>query len=192
MEIQCECGKFRAQLTQFPKNTPGRIVCYCRDCQAFLNYLKRTDLMDQNGGTEIIPAYPADLKIVEGQEQLKCLRLSPKGMFRFYSNCCQTPIANTDAQRPWIGVHRRMYTVLDATKPEKTLGEVKSRFMGQEAIGTPPKGTPLKFDFKTITTIMPYIFKGLILGKAKPSPFFKNGQAIVDPMVLTSEERLKI
>ena len=81
MEIQCDCGKFRAELTEFPNNTPGRLVCYCDDCQAFLNYIKRSELMDQNGGSEIIPAYPADIQIIAGKDFVQCVRLHSKGMF---------------------------------------------------------------------------------------------------------------
>ena len=192
MEIQCECGKFRAELTQFPKNTPGRLKCYCNDCQAFLHYLKRVDLLDENGGAEIIPAYPADIKLIAGKDLVKCLRLSPTGMFRFFTSCCNTPIANTDPKRPWAGIHRRMYTVKDPNRLDKELGPVKSSIMGKDAKGTPPPGTPQKYDLNGFVTVMPYILKGILLGKSKPSPFFENGQSIVLPKVLTTEERTKL
>lgn len=192
MEIQCECGNFRAELTQFPKNTPGRLRCYCDDCQAFLHYLKRTDLLDENGGTEIIPAYPADIKLIAGKDQVKCVRLSPTGMFRFFTTCCNTPVANTDPKRPWAGINRRMYTVKDPHRLDKELGPVRSSIMGKYAKGTPPPGTPQKFDFKGVALVMPYLIKGMLLGKSKPSPFFENSEAISAPKILTSEERSKI
>ena len=189
MEIQCECGKFRAELTRFPMNTPGRLKCYCDDCQAFLHYLKRDDLLDQNGGTEIIPVYPADIKITAGKEFVKCVRLSPTGMYRFSTACCNTPIANTVPKRPWAGFHRRMFTVKDPTKLDKELGPIKSSVMGKFAKGTPPAGTPKTFDFKGMKLVFPYIIKGMLLGKSRHSPFFENGEAIVAPKVLTSDER---
>ncbi len=192
MEIQCDCGKFRAELTQFPKNTPGRLICYCDDCQAFLHYLKRPELLDENGGTEIIPAYPADIKIIAAQDVVKCVRLHPQGMYRFFTSCCLTPIANTDPTRPWAGINRRMYITKDSTILDRELGPVKSSIMGKYAKGTPPVGTPQTFDFKGMITVLPFIIKGKILGKAKHSPFFNNGEAIVAPIVLTAEERSKI
>jgi len=192
MQIQCDCGKFRAELTQFPKNTPGRLICYCDDCQAFLHYLKRSDLLDENGGTEIIPAYPADIKIVAGKDVVKCVRLHSKGMYRFFTSCCLTPIANTDPMRPWAGINQRMYVTKDPTLLARELGPVKARIMGKYAKGTPPAGTPQTFDFKGMVTVMPFIIKGKLLGKAKHSPFFDNGEAIVVPKVLTAEERSKI
>jgi hypothetical protein len=187
MEIQCECGKFRAELTKFPKNTPGRLKCYCDDCQSYLHYLKRADLLDENGGTEIIPNYPADIKILTGKELLKCTRLVPNGMFRFSTTCCNTPIVNTDSKRPWAGVHRR--TFKDPSKLDQALGPVKSSIMGKYAKGTPPKGTPQKFDFKGVMMVVPYILKGSLLGKSKPSPFFENGEAIVPPEMLSPDDR---
>jgi hypothetical protein len=51
------------------------------------------------------------------------------------------------------------------------------------------KRTPQTFDFKGMVSVMPFIIKGKFLGKAKPSPFFENGEAIVTPKVLTAEER---
>ena len=189
MEIQCECGKFRAELTQFPRYTPGRLKCYCDDCQAFLNYLNRSDLLDENGGTEIIPAYPADIKLISGKDVIKCTRILPNGMFRFSTTCCNTPIANTDPNRPWAGIHRRMYTVKDPSRLDKELGPVKASVMGKFAKGNPPPGTPQRFNFKGMITVMPHILRGVLLGKAKPSPFFENGKSIVEPKVLTSEER---
>jgi hypothetical protein len=188
MEIQCECGKFRAELTRFPRNTPGRLKCYCDDCQAFLHYLKRADLLDQNGGSEVIPSYPADVKLIAGKELVKCMRLSTTGMYRFSTACCNTPIANTDPKRAWVGFHRSMFTAKDPNLLDKALGPVKCSIMGKHAKGTPPAGTPQTFDLKGMTIVMPYILKGIILGKAKPSPFFENGQAVVTPTVLTSEE----
>jgi hypothetical protein len=185
MQIQCECGKFRAELTNFPKSTPGRLVCYCDDCQSYLHYLKRADLLDVHGGTEIIPNYPADVKIVAGKELVKCTRVKPDGMFRFSTSCCNTPIANTQPGRPWAGFHRRMFS----KAVEDSLGPVKSSIMGKYAKGTPPPRTPQTFDFKGMKLVLPYILKGILLGKAKHSPFFANGEAIVPPEVLSADER---
>ena len=195
MEIQCECGKFRAKLKAFPDSTPGRLVCYCDDCQQYLRYLKRTDLLDANGGTEVIPAYPADVEILCGREYLRCIRLSPRGTFRFFASCCNTPIANTRPGEPWAGFLRFVYTAGgDARKLDQVLGPVRSRIMGRYAQGTPPVGTPEKFNLKAFLTVMPFMLKGKLLGKTRPSPFFaENGAtAIAVPHVLSEAERLAV
>lgn len=191
MEIQCECGKFRAKLKAFPKNTPGRLVCYCDDCQLYLSHIRRSDLLDASGGTEVIPAYPADVEILGGWEYLKCTRLSQNGLFRFSTSCCNTPVANTRPKIPWIGFLRCVYTATDANKLDQALGPVRSRIMGRYAKGTPPAGTPAKFNLKAFVTVLPFMLKGKLFKKFKPSPFFaENGVTpIVPPYVLSEAER---
>ncbi len=191
MEIQCECGNFRAELTKFPQATPGRLRCYCDDCQSYLHFLQRTDLLDANGGTEIIPAYPSDIKILQGKEHLKCTRLSPAGMYRFSTTCCNTPIANTSPRRPWAGILRRAYTTRDPHKLDQSLGEVRASIMGKFAHGTPPKGTPQTFNLKGFIGVIPFILKGRLLGRHQPSPFFEGDTPVVTPHVLSKEERQK-
>lgn len=187
MKIQCECGAFSARLKAFPKDTPGRLVCYCDDCQSYAHHLKRADLLDENGGTEVIPAYPSDVEILSGQEHLQCARLSPNGTLRFYASCCNTPIVNTAANRPWAGFFRAVYAADDVD----ILGAVRSRVMGRYAKGTPPAGTPKTFDFKALRSVLPFMVKGKLFGKSRPSPFIAADGVtpIVSPVVLSKAER---
>ena len=186
MDVQCECGNFRAKLQAFPRHTPGRLVCYCDDCQAYLRHLGRTDLLDENGGTEVVPAYPADVQILSGPEHLKCTRLSSKGLFRFSTSCCNTPIVNTKPGRPWAGFFRCVYTFKHARELDQQLGPVRSRIMGLYAQGEPPAGTPSKFNFNAFLAVMPFMLKGTLLGKSKPSPFFESDGVtpIVEPQLV--------
>lgn len=187
MQIQCECGKFRAELTQLPKNTVGRSICYCDDCQAYLHHLGRADLLDSAGGTEIIPVYPSEYKIISGKEFLTCTMLSPKGMHRWSTTCCNTPVGNTRPKFPWVGVIHRAFTVNDANSLEKTLGPIKSRIQGKFAKGIPPQGTSNKFTFKDFRAVIPFILKGFLTGKVKGSPFFETDglTPIAKPKILS-------
>jgi hypothetical protein len=189
MQIQCECGKVKMELTHFPKNTPGRLVCYCDDCQVFMHSLGRADLLDQAGGTEVVSVYPAEAKIISGTEFLKCTRLSPNGTYRWWSSCCKTPLGNTHPKRPWLGIPHRAYNANDPKFLEKTFGPVKGRIMGKFARATPPQGTPSKIGFREILAVLPFMFKGKLLGKNSGSPFFhKNGSPIIESMVLNQSE----
>lgn len=193
MQIRCECGEFRAELTGFPKNTPGRLACYCNDCQAYLHYLKRSDLLDSAGGTEVVPVYPSEFKFVSGVEHLRCTRLSPNGLHRWSTACCNTPIANTRPGFPWVGILHRPYNVVDPRFLEKTLGQIRSRIHGRFASATPPEGTSDKIRFRDALVVMPFLLKGFLLGKQKSSPFFKpDGSPIVEPQVVPREERERI
>ena len=194
MKIQCECGQFQAEILNFPANTPGRCVCYCDDCQTYLHYLGRSDLLDSAGGTEVIPVYPSDFKFLSGEKNLKITRLSPKGMFRFSTTCCNTPIANTTTSMPWAGVIDRAFKVKDTHLLEKQLGPVRSRVMGKFAVGPLPENASKTMGFKDAKVVMPFLLKGFLLGRKKPSPFFKDdGQTpITEPKILSLDERKSI
>ena len=194
MLIKCDCGKFQAELTQFPRATPGRCVCYCDDCQIFQHHIGRADLLDKNGGTEIIPVYPVDMKIISGEKNLKGIRLSPKGLYRWTTSCCNTPVANVKPGFPWIGL---MSPVFNSVKPgilQSLLGNIKSRIQGKFAKGEPPQGTSGTLSLNDFFVVFPFVMKGFLLRKAKVSPFFNGDSAtpIAPVEVLSASEFEKL
>ncbi len=191
LELKCDCEKFVCQIQHFPEQALGRIYCYCDDCQSYLHYLKRPELLDAAGGTELCPVYPKNFKIVAGSGELVCTRLKAKGLFRWSVKCCNTPIANTIPGFPWIGLYHRMYQRTDPKFLETKTGPAKVRILGRFATSTPPAGTSQKATLKDILAIAPYVLRGLISGKGKGSPFFLQGTKtpVVEPYVLSSEER---
>jgi len=172
MKIQCDCGKFKAKLAEFPKNSPGRVVCYCDDCQSFLQKIQREELLDPHGGTELVPVYPCDMEFTQGAEYLKCYKLSPKGLSRWATDCCGSPIANTRAHFPWVGIFHRAFTREDPDYLQK-LGPIRSRIMGKYAKSKPPFKVPEKMGFKVLYSVMPFILKGKIFKKDKNSQFYE-------------------
>ncbi|MBL7555217.1 MAG: hypothetical protein JNM24_05285 [Bdellovibrionaceae bacterium] len=191
MNVQCQCGQVKAHIKNFPHQSPGRLVCYCDDCQSYLHYLKKNDLLDANGGTEIVPVYPVNFQFTQGQDLVRGIRLSPKGLYRWYASCCQTPIANTQAKMPWIGMLSSMLPYKSETERTQALGNVKSRVMGAFALGQPPADASSKFKPKDFLSVVPFILKGLVTGKNKNHPFFKlpSYEPKSAPYVLTLEER---
>ena len=121
----------------FPNNTPGRLVCYCIECRTFLEKINRTDLLDNFGGTEIIPAYPNEIEITLGKERLKCICLTETGTYRWTTTCCNSPIANTKGVFPWAGIIHSAYTAQDAAALEK-LGKIRCRVFGRDALANAP------------------------------------------------------
>src|SRR4029077_11390639 len=95
VELVCRCGEVRARVTDASPRTVNRIVCYCDDCQAFAHRIGRADLLDSQGGREIVQLAPATLTFLQGQQRIVGLRLTPKGLFRWYASCCNTPVGNT-------------------------------------------------------------------------------------------------
>lgn len=192
MNIQCQCGSVKGEISNFPNQCVGRLVCYCNDCQCFLHFINKQELLDTNGGSEIIPVYPSNFKITQGQDLIRGIRLSPKGLYRWYASCCQTPIANTQAKLPWVGMLSVMLPFKDDNQKTEILGEVKSRVMGKFAKGQPPKGTSAKFAPRDFFSVVPFILKGFVFGKNRNHPFF--AQPTYEPKsqtyVLTLNERL--
>ncbi|MCB0369094.1 MAG: hypothetical protein KDD45_06480 [Bdellovibrionales bacterium] len=172
MQIQCDCGNFRAELTGLSKNTPGRLACYCDDCQSFAKKINREDILDSFGGTEIIPVYPCEFKFIQGQEHLKCNLLTNKGLTRWTAECCNSPIANIRPKFPWVGVYHTAYTAHDA-KFLSSLGMIRSRIMGKYKKGHPPFEISDKLRLKDVLVVAPFLLKGFLLKKYKQSPFFK-------------------
>jgi hypothetical protein len=105
--FRCRCGAVTGVVENERRATHSR--CYCRDCQAFARFLGReSDLLDDQGGSEGIQTLPKDVVFETGVERLACMRLSDKGMLRWYAACCSTPIGSTPAtsKLPFIGLAR--------------------------------------------------------------------------------------
>ena len=104
-ELRCRCGEVRAVVTNPSPRTVNRVICYCDDCQAYAHRLGRADLLDSHGGTDIVQVAPASLAFVQGQDKIAGLRLSPKGLYRWYARCCNTPVGNTVSPAiPFVGL----------------------------------------------------------------------------------------
>lgn len=189
--IQCDCGQFQIEISEFTDSTPGRAVCYCDDCQSFLHHLGRSELLDANGGSEVIPVYPSSIRILSGQEHLRCTRLSPKGLYRFSTTCCQTPVANLASGMPWAGISARMFHHSDSGILDRLLGPVKSRIMAKFAYGSIPKYASPMLQPRDFVFVLPFVIRGLILGKRTPSPFFKaDGKTpVVTPEIIALDAR---
>ena len=193
-EIQCDCGQFKAVIRRFPRESAGRLGCYCDDCQAYAAFLGRPDILDAAGCTEVVPVYPQNLVFTQGASLLQCTRLSPKGTFRWSTACCNSPIANTKDGMPWAGVFAQAYTRKDPGFLDKTTGPVQSRIMGKFAKTTPAPGTPDTFNLRALAAVIPFVLKGKLFGKAKGSPFFQSDghTPIHTPYVLSQEERRRL
>lgn len=169
------------------------IVCYCDDCQAFARFLGRDGLLDASGGTAIFQTRPAHLSITDGRQHLRCMRLSDKGMLRWYAGCCRTPIANTltASRAPFAGVITAFIAPADGASTDQLLGPVIAKLMAKFAVGPAPAGAhataPASFGLR----IVRFLVVGLVQGKASPSPFFdaRTRQPVVVPKVLTVAER---
>src|SRR5262245_3209733 len=93
--LKCDCGKVRGIAAGAGPSAGLRVVCYCDDCQAYAHFLERRDILDQWGGSDVYAMALASVRITDGADELRCVRLSLKGLFRWYAGCCRTPIGNS-------------------------------------------------------------------------------------------------
>ena len=107
VEFSCECNKVSGEIAVEKKLPGNHIKCYCADCQNFQKLLNNPfNRLDPNGGTEVYQTYPALVKIYSGAEHIRCFKFSEKGIYRWYTSCCSSHIANTLASSKiaFIGV----------------------------------------------------------------------------------------
>jgi hypothetical protein len=129
-----------------------------------------------------------------GAEHLACIRLTPKGLVRWYASCCNTPIGNTMATRalPFVGM---VTTCLEDSRenPLSTrLGPVDASVYRKFA-----KGDPAALPRDRIA--LPLVFlraaallvKWKLRGDSSLSPFFdpNSKEVMASPRVLSSAER---
>src|SRR5690606_18240209 len=188
--IRCRCGTLQGEFE--PRDVYARATCYCRDCQAFAHTLGRGDVLDPHGGTDILAMLPAGLRLTAGADQLTCLSLSPRGVLRWHSACCDTPIANTprDPKLPYVGLLATTAgSNLDAL--DEALGPARAALNTESAQGQ-VKSTPLLTAFG-VTQIMLRIVWARLRGRHRDNPFFDpvTRRPVADPRVLTKEERVR-
>ena len=195
LELRCTCGALRGFVRGISASRGNRVVCYCGDCQSFAHFLGRAgEVLDPHGGTEIFQTSPARVDITQGRERLACMRLTPKGLLRWYAGCCNTPIGNTLITRalPFVGLIQTHAESGPAKRSrEESLGPVRAHV--NTGAAKPDAGGQKVRTIGALRSILR--FAGLVLqarlrGDHKRSPFFdaRTGEPSVTPRVLTADE----
>jgi hypothetical protein len=188
--LACRCGTVRAVAHGVTPEIGNHCVCYCDDCQAFPKALGRPDVLDANGGTDIFQLSPARVEFTHGVDRVACLRLTDKGLVRWYASCCNTPIGNTllTPAIPFVGVIRSF--VPEAATG--TLGPIRARVFREFATGDtaaiPPDN---QSRWTMLLRLIGLMISWRLRGDHKRSPFFHvvTRAPIVTPRVLTEQER---
>ena len=195
VSLRCTCGIVRGVARGVSGSSGNRVICYCDDCQSFAHFLARADeILDTHGGSDIFQMAPARIEISAGSDRLACMRLTPKGLLRWYSDCCQTPVGNTtpSSQLPFVGL-LHSFMDLDASTGERdaVVGPVRDRVQGRFARGDRSTlDANDKFNPATLFRILPMLLIARLRGLHTPSPFFdsETGETSVTPVVLGAKE----
>lgn len=185
--LQCRCGAIKGWISN-PERA-NRVVCYCRDCQAFARVLgQESETLDAQGGSEIVQTLPKNVTFTQGTDALACVRLTPRGMVRWYASCCKTPIGNTleNYKISFVGL---LHNCLEAPEHplQNSFGAIRTYANPQGATGVPkPQATGMG---TTLWWFATAVLKARFNGDYKHTPFFKDGRPIANPRVISIEER---
>ena len=189
VDLSCRCGEVHGRVRDVSMRTVNRVVCYCDDCQAFLHHLKRADLLDARGGSEIVQVAPASVSFDRGASHIACARLSPKGLYRWYASCCDTPLGNTvKPSIPFVGINMDAFRSVDERRRDDVFGALRGAVQGRFAIGGAPPGST-RPSLGMIAHILRLMI-GWKLRKGWPSPFFeRSGEPRYPITTLSRAER---
>lgn len=188
--LSCRCGEVQGVVTNASPQKVNRVVCYCDDCQAFLHQLGRADLLDAQGGTDIVQVAPASLTFTRGRDRIAGLRLTPKGLLRWHTTCCNTPVGNTLGPAiPFVGIVAQTFDD-DAQRADGVFGAPIGAILGKYAIGKAPAGSTgvnLRLLLRAITKVLGWRLRG----RTWPHPFFdqQTREQIYPLTVLSNEQR---
>jgi hypothetical protein len=191
LALSCTCGTLAGTLRDAGPRTVNHVRCYCDDCQTYAFFLGRPDdVLDASGGTVVLQTTPSRVKLEAGADQLRCVRLGPRGPYRFYAGCCRTPVANVlpDARMPFAGVVRPFVAADDAAI-EEVVGPVRRSVRGRYATGPVAENTDPDASVGVILRAMSRMAGGWLKGAARPTPFFDGDAPVTEPQLLTRDER---
>jgi Family of unknown function (DUF6151) len=192
LPLRCRCGHVSGVAKDVAPQAGFRFVCYCRDCQAFARFLERPDMLDAAGGTDIFHMPMGRVRLTAGTDAVRCLHFSRK-VFRWYADCCRTPIGNTAGPRfPVAGlIHSFMSPDADGRSRDEALGKPLCRIYERSAIGPLPPNAPPPPSLGLLAGRAAGLLGWWVRGLGRPSPFFDNRTKapLSAPRILTPRER---
>ena len=109
LSFQCQCGAVTGRLRAMSPARAVRFACCCDDCQACAHHLGRSDILDENGATDVCHVDSSRLEILTGIERLatvKVANLRLRSVLRWYCGSCKSPLFNTydTSKRSFLGI----------------------------------------------------------------------------------------
>ena len=190
IDLACRCGEVHGRVVRASPEAANHMLCYCDDCQAYLHHLGRTDLFDGHGGTDIVQVAPSALSFDRGVDRIVGLRLTPKGLYRWYASCCKTPLGNSFGPAlPFIGL---VVQTFDGGKEraDAVFGRTLAAARGNFAVNGLPAATTAigpRLLLRAIRLMLGWKWRG----QTWPHPYFDEatGKPARPILVLSKDER---
>lgn len=183
LSFSCSCGQLAGHISPEARNSGLRLVCFCPDCRANELYHKKADPTE---GVDLFQLAPHGVLLTQGADQLRLMRLGPKGLFRWYAGCCGTPVANTLAKPglAFVGMRSDLFDNKDA------LGKIKARSWVPRAGKSPQNEGVLRMVYGIFSRMITARLSGLW----RDTPFFDvtTGKPVAEPEVLSKEVRARL
>ncbi|MFV1441309.1 DUF6151 family protein [Phaeobacter sp. JH20_36] len=184
LSFACDCGQIRGALSPEARKAGTRVVCFCADCRANELYHNQPD--PAPGPVDLFQVNPDGVTFHQGQDLLRVMRLSPKGLLRWYAGCCGTPMANTLAKPtlPFAGMRS------DRFADPSALGKVRARAFVPKA-GKQPRTEGAA---RMVISLLSRMISARLSGRWKETPFFDiaSGAPISEPEVISKEARAEL
>src|SRR5262249_53797607 len=131
------------------------------------------------------------VQLAAGTDAVRCLRFSSK-VYRWYSDCCRTPIGNTAGPRfPVVAVIHSFMSHGAERHRDEVLGPPLCRIFERSAIGPLPPNAPGRPSLGLFTRRGSKLFGWWWRGLGHPHPFFDvaTNAPLSVPRVVTPGER---
>ena len=174
LALRCQCGRVRGVANEVAPSAGFRLVCYCKDCQDFARFLRRPDVLDAAGGSDVFQMAPRRMSLTAGRDAVRCLCFSAK-VLRWYAACCRTPIASTAASSrfPLVALfHCFMDHEAGGRSRDQLLGPPLCRIYERSAIGPLPPDSPPPPSLETFMRRALKVLGWWASGLGQPNPFF--------------------
>ena len=144
-------------------------------------------MLDGAGGTDIFLMPAGRVKLAAGSDVVRCIHFS-KRVFRWYADCCRTPIANTAGPRfPVVGITNAfMDRAADGRSRDERLDAPLCRIFEQSATGPLPPSAPPPRSFGLSLFVSRHCSAGGGAGSAGRIRFSTKGQGHRSPSPMCS------
>jgi hypothetical protein len=171
--LRCRCGAVTGTAHGVAPNVGNRVVCYCVSCRKFAEHIGAGErVLDQYGGTDIYQMPITQVAIDGGLDQIRCLRITRGGPYRWYAQCCNTPLGNSGSARlSFMGVIES-FMETDGRR-DVLLGPIRAhvntRDVGDRLPAERRSGSMLTFIPRFLAQLLSWRLKG----RHQANPFFR-------------------
>lgn len=194
VQLECFCGTVKGQLNVPSNKKAFHVHCLCCDCQNFAAFLKNEEkILDDHGGSELFQTHPCYIELTQGKDKLACAQFNEKGLLRWHTSCCNTPVANTmrSPNVPFAGVSTKFMKFASESEKDKTLGPVIMKAFGKYAKGPMPPDAHETFPKSFLPKIIKFMIRGYFASRKKANLFFDKQSPVAIPVTINDNKNSK-